>query len=459
MPDAEAVAEVLPGPARAAPSAELPVGGGLLRPRLRPVQASFARRPEGPVAVLRDRTGLVEGAVVLPAAMLLVAECFDGRLTTAEVAAEFRRRHGVSVPEPVVVELAARLDEVGLLDGPGYRELLARQDRAWAASPHRPPLTLLAGDDWPTNRRVLAATLEAAPPVGSDRFRSDDGEAPTGRLFGLVAPHLDYLRGAPCYGRAYRTARRRLADLATETGPEVRFVILGTNHAGRHFDRTIACDKDFRTPLGTARTDMAFVRRLSDRLGTDLTTGAVDHGREHSIELQVRMLQHLFGASVRVAGVLCPDPCGPTGTRPLRGEGADLGEFADALADLVDADEAEGDGQAVRTVLVASADLAHVGTEFGDPEPAGRERLTEVAGRDGELLSAIDRGDPDGMVAHLRTDDNARRVCSAGCLYVLTRAAVRAGARPRVTGYHQATDGGEGHCVVSCASAEAIFSS
>src|SRR4029079_11601775 len=116
-------------------------------------------------------------------------------------------------------------------------------------------------------------------------------------LAGLIAPHLDYPRGTPCYADAYGV-------LATMPPPK-RVVILGTNHFGRA-SSSVATRKDFQTPLGTTRTDREFIAALEQSCGSDLCEHEFDHLREHSVELQVLVLQHLFGAnSFTIVPVLC----------------------------------------------------------------------------------------------------------------------------------------------------------
>jgi AmmeMemoRadiSam system protein B len=398
----------------------IPLVGIPERPALRHVEV--VPSDDGEAFLLFDPSGAAAGPVPLTRPGLMLAGCLTGQLTLAEVRAEFLRRHGIGVPEEVLVDLVTTLDRARLLEGGRF---LAH----YRGLPARPPLRLLQHDDADHNRELLDGVLASRRPAEV-----------AGRVVGLVAPHLDYPRGRPCYAESYGLLRSRMAAAAPR-----RFVILGTNHFGRSRHVT-ATDKDFDTPLGRAVTDRAFLSRLADRLGADLCDGDADHLREHSVELQVRFLQHLLGgADAAYVPVLCPDPCGPTGVRPADGVGPDLDAFSDALRELIAEDPVE-------TVVVAGADLAHVGQEFGDEELLDDGRLGEVRRQDAELLAAIAAGRPADMVEHLRTDDNARRVCSAGCLYVLTRTAVGAGAEPRLLGYHQAVNH-DTQTAVTCAAA------
>jgi AmmeMemoRadiSam system protein B len=181
---------------------------------------------------------------------------------------------------------------------------------------------------------------------------------------------------------------------------------------------------------------------LDSRFG-DLCVFELDHVREHSVELQVVWLQHLFGKdSFRIVALLCPDPCGPTGTAPCDGRGIDLREFAFALRDVLSDDPQD-------TLVVAGADFSHVGAAFGDERRLGPEFLTEVRQRDEIALARLADNDAEGFRAAVATDSNPTRVCSAGCIFTLSTAL--SGRTATVLGYHQAVDHPTQTCVTCAA--------
>ncbi len=175
----------------------------------------------------------------------------------------------------------------------------------------------------------------------------------------------------------------------------------------------------------------------------DLRAGELDHLHEHSIELQVAWLQHLFGAeSFKIVPLLCPDPCGLTGTAPLDGRGVDLREFARALGALVDEDDAD-------TLLVAAADLSHVGAAFGEERRLDSAYCSEVRELDQRGLACIQNADPEGWLRHFSLRGNPTNVCSAGCIFALATAL--ADAEVTLLGYHQAVDQATQTCVTCSA--------
>jgi len=218
-------------------------------------------------------------------------------------------------------------------------------------------------------------------------------------------------------------------------------VILGTNHFGRSAS-VVTTGSDFATPLGTTHTDTDFIERLEERCG-DLRAFELDHLREHSVELQLAWLQHLFGAdSFELAAFLCPDPCGPTGTAPAAGNGVDLRDFAQTLGAIVAEDARD-------TLLVAGADMSHVGANFGDDRRLDDEYLRKVRDHDETALSLLASEGTEGWLRYLAQDGNPTHVCSVGCVFAL--AAALDGASATRLGYHQAVDLATQTCVTCAA--------
>jgi hypothetical protein len=391
-------------------------------PALRPVEVTPLRTEAGDLyVVLHDLSRIAPRPIaVSPAAYAILAH-LDGEHSCANIQAAFLRAHGVLVPAADVLDLVRALDEALLLCGERYEAACAERRAAYLAAAARDNRDRYA--DGATLRREIEGLLAAGVP------------APVLEVRGLIAPHLDYGRGRPCYADAYATLAR--------VPPAERYVILGTNHAGRS-SSIVATTKDFQTPLGLVSTDRGFIARLEQALGVPVCRDEVDHWAEHSVELQVHILQVLMdGRPFEIVPVLCPDVCGATGTAPAAGDGPDLLDFADKLAALV----AESDR---RTTIIAAADLSHVGQRFGDPQPTSADFLEAVARSDRELLSLLESRRDAAFLDRLRETGNPTRICSAGCICALLRALPD---RPcRVLAYHQATNrGAETH--VTCAAA------
>jgi AmmeMemoRadiSam system protein B len=391
-------------------------------PALRPIEITPFRRPDGEVYfALRDPSHLAPQSIAVSAAGYFVLAHLDGRHSPADVQAAFRRHTGMELPEREVLQLVHALEEGLFVQGQRVREALEARRAAYQAAPVRDNRERYpdAADLRAEIQQILAAGVAA--PVSDVR--------------GLVAPHLDYARGAACYADAYAT----LAAVP----PADRFVILGTNHAGQSRS-VVATTKDFRTPLGDVATDRAFIQELQERLGQSLLGSEHDHWHEHSVELQVHILQlFMDGKPFEIVPVLCPDVCGSVDDSPAQDGGPHVRAFAGALRESLARSNR-------RTVVIASADLSHVGQRFGDPLPTTPEFLEQVARSDREFLSMLESRAEEGAIAKLRANGNETRICSSGCLLTLLLALPE---RPmRLLSYRQAVDmAAETH--VTCAAA------
>jgi len=358
---------------------------------------------------LHDMIRIAPHPVVVTTAGYFVLSQLDGQHTGQDVQLAFIKQFGQVISSDQVRKIVAQLDQALLLDSENFRRAYQQRRHAYATAETR--------DNRP--RSVAAPQLLAEIQALLEPGRA----APVAELRGVVAPHLDYARGRPCYADAYATL---LHHAAAE-----RYVILGTNHFGRSAS-VVATTKDFETPLGRVRTDREFIGRLEQALGKSLCEHEFDHDVEHSVELQVQILQvGRSGAGFSIVPLLCPDVCGPTGTAPQDGDGPDLRDFADTLAGVLAADDR-------RTVLIAGADLSHVGQRFGDAEAATLESLKRVEQSDRGLLKLLEEREEDAFVQRLRENGNPTHICSAGCIYALLRALP--GQECRLLRYHQATD-------------------
>jgi len=248
---------------------------------------------------------------------------------------------------------------------------------------------------------------------------------------------MDLWRAAVGYGHAYATLRPALPrDLET-------VVVLGTCHAGL---RSAFCmtRKGFATPLGPLEVDGDLCDELASAALEDVYAEEFKHKGEHSIEFQCVFLRHVLGAerarSVRIVPILCGlGRSQVERSDPDRDRAA--GGFLRALAEAIGRREG-------RVLVVAGADLAHVGPRFGDVVALDGEGRDKLRTRD---MGSIDRalsGDAPGFFAHATEDLETRRVCGTGPLYTLLRAMEPLGARSgRLLSYEQHVDPDEGSIV------------
>jgi MEMO1 family protein len=365
------------------------------RPRVRTVEVIPYDERGHRSFLLHDPAGFLEAPLQISPAALVLLSYLDGTRTVDDVRADYEARTHQKLGADEFAGFLATMDQALLLDSPRFQEHRKKLEREFEQRPVR--------------RAVHAGAAYAKEP---DQLRADldgwlaggvCGGRAKGRLRALIAPHIDFHRGGAGYGKAYAALQHR-------ERPDV-VVILGTGHAAEE-GRFILCDKEFETPLGALATDHEFLGRLERRLPCSYRRGQLAHRGEHSIEFQALWLSHLFPGEPRpsIVPVLCTSlddamakPGAPTG----------LPEVGDFLAALRATFEEER-----RSVLVvASADLSHVGPRFGDPERLSPPLLESVRGRDLAALEGARTGAAERFFGEVAAHKNRDRICSVASIY------------------------------------------
>ncbi len=356
---------------------------------------------------LRDPAGYTSSVVLLPGALLAVVSLFDGQRSIVDIQAELMRRHGELVRGEEIEQIIAGLDEHGFLDSPRFAERRQAVDLTFLTSPMRPAAH--AGGAYAADpdelRRAMDGFFTATGGPGAPERSPRRGRRP--RLRGLIAPHIDLHRGGGAYAWAYR-------DLAERSDADC-FVIFGTCHAGIR-DPFVLTRKDYATPLGPATVDRDLVDGLATRAKHDCFASELAHRGEHSIEFQTVFLRYVFGG--RREFTIVPVLASFAHEALARGQGPEddprVPRFLDALAEtlLVSGRKA---------VVIAGADLAHVGPRFGDPAPIGPNDLARVAQEDRAMLATVEDGDARGFFGSIAADGDRRRICGFSPIYALLR--------------------------------------
>lgn len=396
-------------------------------PRLRPVEAVVVPdEVHGRALMLRDTEGVAEGAVVIPGPLLPVVTRFDGKRSIERIAEEATRASGKPVSAATVRRLAEELDEALMLDTPRFRAKKQEVVRAFARADVRPAAH--AGGAYHGDAEELAGFIET-----ECLSRSPRREAP-GVIAGLIAPHMDLWRAAVGYGHAYGALAAALAR-----APSVdTFVLLGTSHAAMRRPFAV-CEKVFATPLGGLSPDRAFVGELEAQSRFDVRADEYLHKQEHSLEFQAVFLRHILG---RRPARIVPILCGLGDAQDRRRDPSLDGEAESFLSALAEACAR----RAGRVLVIAGADMAHVGPRFGDAKaPSVRERES-LRSRDMASLGMAAEVDARGFFAHVAEDLGTRRVCGLGPIYTMLRV-LPSRVRGELLHYGQCVDPEEGSVV------------
>lgn len=372
--------------------------------------------------MLRDTQGVAKTHAVLPMDLVPILARFNGASTCEEIARQASKEVGERVPVDLVVRLATELEEGLFVDGAPYRRERARIEREFADADVRPASH--AGGAYHGDAEKLADYIE------KECFGRTNGHNGGGRLLGLVAPHIDPWRGARCYGEAYGVLGQALpADADT-------FILFGTSHAPMR-EPFALCRKAFDTPLGLLEADKDSIDTIAAACDFDPYADQFNHKREHSLEFQAVFLRHLLGERpARIIPILAglgeqlSNGQSPSHSRAVE-------KFLDAVRKIVDAKGA---------VVIAGADLAHVGPRFGDAKPFDEGERAALDETDRESLDHATRGDAEGFWKHVAGDLETRRVCGLAPIYSLLRT-IASGSTGSLRHYEQNVDPDEGSIV------------
>jgi AmmeMemoRadiSam system protein B len=350
--------------------------------------------------LLRDPLQLSDATIAVPRPLAPLLALMDGTRDEAALEAALRVRVGVRLAPGLLSQLLADLDEACLLDNERFVVARSGALRTYREASCRPPT--LAGSGFPTDPTGAAAWLQSyvdalPPPVPISDVVP---------IRGVISPHIDYQRGGPVYAEVWRAASQaaREADLV---------IMLGTDHAGS--DGTLTPTRQsYTTPWGTLPTELEIVDALAEALGANnVFAEELHHRGEHSIELAAVWL-HFFrdGESVPMVPILC-------------------GHFGAFVAGAADPAEHEPFQVMVdllrpvlkdrRTLVVAAADLAHVGPAFGGAYGLDFVARAQLRNADERLLASVYAGDAPAFFGQLQAEGDRRNVCGLPPIYLTLR--------------------------------------
>ena len=371
------------------------------QPTLRPVDPRWVMHQGEQRLWLRDPLALSDQSVLLPAQLAPLITFLGEARTPAGIRAAFELRYGVRLPNGLVEHVLATLEAAALLEGQTADAARAAALDAYRAVPFRRPA--LAGGSYPADpgelHQLLTSYAAGAPP--------DHDVQSNGQLRGLITPHIDYARGGSMYAATWLPARAAAAEAEL-------VVVFGTDHAGGPGTLTLTRQR-YATPWGPFPVASDVVDTMATVLGEDRAfADELHHRAEHSIELAVVWLHWLLRDVGRGDDLppLAPVLCGSFGSF-TQGDGDPI-EETDSVAALHAVREMITDR---RTLVVASADLAHVGPAFGDGQPWDTLARSTLRSADQQTLGVAARGDPAAFLASVRRDGDARRICGLPPIY------------------------------------------
>ena len=386
-----------------------------MKPKLRRIETHPIQHEGDDFFLLRDPHGHAPDAI-LPRSYGALLALFDGTRDAAQIARDFQDEHGFLLEDAFVTDFIAQANENLLLDSPRFREYLAQARREYSQLDTR--AAAFAGRSYPENPGQLSALLDQLSQRGKTLLAAQNGNASTRTiasgetrktLRGIVVPHIDFTRGGAVEALAYDALRSETFDT---------LVVFGIAHSGVHYP-FCATMKHYETPLGTCETDREFLEEVKNEIGEKLTREEIAHRDEHSIEFVATFLQHHENLkSAKIVPILCGGFFQELrdGTSPATN--SDVARFCAKLREIVQARKARGE----RIGFIASVDLSHVGTQFGDPRVLAPQDLQRIEIADRAFLRCVENGDAEALHNELARDANARNVDAHPALYTLMHA-------------------------------------
>jgi hypothetical protein len=370
------------------------------KPKVRPLEA-FPIQAEGQKMFgLKDPAGIAPEVVFVPPEAFFLISLMDGSNSLRDMQAAYMRKFGTLLFSDKIAELIAQLDSYFLLENSHFEDhLQGLRDEFKEAETRK---AAFAGRGYEADPATLKTQLTGYFTQGGGPGIPDEG-ADKKVLRGFVAPHIDFTRGGTCYAHAYKAlGESHVADL---------FCILGTCHTPMQnpfaFTR-----KAFETPFGTVEVATDIVDECAQRLPFDPFHDEFSHRTEHAIEFQVVFLQFLLGKrDFKILPILCNSfhDIILGGISPM-----EYPLYPDAIAILK-----EQLAPYPSLCLVASADLAHVGPQFGDREQITPGTLADVRAKDERMLGHVANLQGEEFYRFILQEKDQRNICGLPPIYTL----------------------------------------
>ena len=355
--------------------------------------------PDRPGLFIRDPYRYSDAVLIVPPPLVECLRCFDGRQTELDLRSVLVRITGDLQVGELEQHLVETFSAAGFLEDEAFAQMKAGRQREFAAAPKREPAH--AGGAYPQELADLRETMTRYMDGGGAR------PAPAAGLCGIAAPHVSPEGGWQSYRAAYQALGPELKDRT--------FVILATSHYGtpEHFGLT---RKPFVTPLGETRTDTALVDRLEAEGGPAVIMEDYCHSFEHTVELQVIFLQHIYGPDIRILPLLCGQYANSIyrGGAPEADDG--VRRFLGSLGEMA-AREAQ------RLFWILGIDMAHMGARYQDDFAAYADRgvMAEVAERDRQRIARVVESDGDGFWNLVQENHDDLKWCGSAPLYTFLK--------------------------------------
>lgn len=386
-----------------------------------------------------DQMGYATPDFAVPQSAQTIFSLIDGRNSVEDIL----KFSDEKISREKILGYIRFLDEHALLESPYFRERIEEVELAYESSGHH--LNQTAGTSYPEEENELQTFLEEA-------FEEHKTAAPAKKARALYAPHIDLRVGLDSYVKAFSALR--------ELRPK-RVIILATSHYSGLFPEVyherpfVLSPKDFHMPNGVVENDREAVKKILKRVQDDGVGGVQDdgvenkqeesngedqekrkgekqgvginkdsipeaalerfglslqdraHRVEHSIELHLLFLNHIWDHEFKIVPILVGglDELFYAENSFRREQ---VNRFSGLLNEEFAADE--------KTFFLISGDLSHVGKKFGDSRPASA-MMEEIKAFDESFMEAGLAGNSDQLLSLMKEEYDPYRICGYPPLY------------------------------------------
>lgn len=285
------------------------------------------------------------------------------------------------------------LDEHGILDSNAFAEHAENLELAYEQSPIRNCRT--AGGSYPEEPGELKVFLEKA-------FRDNESSEPVSSAKALYAPHIDPRVGISSYVKAFSAIKNLTPK---------RVVILATSHYSGWYGSLYQeapfalSNKTFSMPNGDVSCSKpsidVIMNLFQDLSQAGITTQDRVHRIEHSIELHLLFLNHIWSHNFEIVPILVGSL-----DELFYSDNSFKAQQLDNFSSILNKEFQNNED----TFFLISGDLSHFGHKFGD-EKVASQMFDEVTLNDERFLEIGASGNPDKLLSLMKEEYDPYRIC------------------------------------------------
>ena len=367
-------------------------------PKLRNIDTFPVEHEGNKYICLRDPQNTNDNMLLVPPQAFYIISHFTGKNSVVDIQTSILKQYGNLVYKEQISDLIKQLDDALLLDSDKYRNHQEQLEEDFRNANVRE--SSHAGLSYPGELNELTSWLDSYFEDTSDQLEKAENTV------GIISPHIDFRRGGKSYALAYK---KLLNNKDSDT-----FIIFGTSHYASVKNPFILTKKNFVTPLGEVQVDLDLIKSVENSCDWDLYEGEIFHKSEHSIEFQVVFLQYLFKnkKEFKILPILCNSfyKFIEQGISPI--EDYKTATFLNSIKEIVTQ-------LGSKAVVIAGADLAHMGNKFGDAEAVNDSILQWIKTRDYLSIKHSENLDQEAFYRSVEEEKDKRKICGLSPIYAL----------------------------------------